>query len=599
MATAAPPAPLAPSPAQPSALRPAQQHASVRPRTFDRQFWLALLLVVTVLVPRSLLIARAHSESIDDDYHLTRGLAFWTRTLTAKEFDLNDPPLAEALIALPMLVSNLAEGRAADDHLTYDQPGRAEVLAERTALGNVVLALPLFGLAFVWCRSVYGTWSGWLAVALLLVDPTFTALIPIPILDILGVEGIVLACFLTWRYFETPTIARLVACGAGIGFALVLKHTAVVLPLVVAALAGLHWVWKPWHERQTWSAWRAALVGRVRALALLGLIVPMTIWALTLFDVSPAVLPSTQALAPKTPATGVRALWVKAKESFRLTEPWPAGCYVRAFHAGFAHGRGGHPGYLFGEKRHTGWKYYYPAVATYKVPIGIGVVLLLGLASLAWERPRWSEWGLMVPCLVWSAFMMNSKINIGFRHFLPAYVFLLMLASRCLAARGRGWSIVAWTALAAAGLHVSTYHPDYLCYVNFPRHKPYLAVNDSNVDWGQSLKQVRAWIDAHPEVKNRPVGLSYFGSSQQPNINYYLGDRVQEYTDRDPPPTTGLLIISPVQEAGVYDKREAYAALQPREPIAVIGHSMLVYDLDALGGGKPFDWTTTSPTDSH
>src|SRR5947209_20611649 len=37
-----------------------------RGRTLDRGFWLAMALAAVVLLPRSALIARAHSESFDD-----------------------------------------------------------------------------------------------------------------------------------------------------------------------------------------------------------------------------------------------------------------------------------------------------------------------------------------------------------------------------------------------------------------------------------------------------------------------------------------------------------------------------------------------------
>ena len=43
------------------------------------------------------------------------------------------------------------------------------------------------------------------------------------------------------------------------------------------------------------------------------------------------------------------------------------------------------------------------------------------------------------------------------------------------------------------------------------RSKPYLAISDCNVDWGQALKQVRAWLDAHPQ-KEKTVSLYYFGN---------------------------------------------------------------------------------------
>ena len=48
----------------------------VGPGPFDRSFWLVILIASAVIVPRSVLIAQAHSESFDDGYHLTRGLAY-------------------------------------------------------------------------------------------------------------------------------------------------------------------------------------------------------------------------------------------------------------------------------------------------------------------------------------------------------------------------------------------------------------------------------------------------------------------------------------------------------------------------------------------
>jgi len=48
--------------------------------------------------------------------------------------------------------------------------------------------------------------------------------------------------------------------------------------------------------------------------------------------------------------------------------------------------------------------------------------------------------------------------------------------------------------------------------------------------------------------------------------------------------------ISPCLVVDNYYTEEPYAALKDREPIAVIGHSMLVFDLDQLGHGENFNW---------
>ena len=134
-----------------------------------------------------------------------------------------------------------------------------------------------------------------------------------------------------------------------------------------------------------------------------------------------------------------------------------------------------------------------------------------------------------------------------------------------------------------------SYHPDYLCYINSPSwSKPYLAISDCNVDWGQALKQVKAWLDAHAQGK-RKVSLFYFGN-EEGSIEYYLNDRVVSLDQFSPRPTDGLLLISPVRLAGAYELGDPYAALRSHEPDAVIGNSILVFDLDRLGRGVPFRW---------
>jgi len=557
-----------------------------------RQLFLMVLIAAALVLPRSYLIALAHSESIDDAYHLRRGLVFLTRSLAGSNLELNDPPLGEGIVAIPMLVTNYIEGRALADDQLYDTPQRAETIAVRTALWNSFLFLGFLGVVFTWCQGVYGTWPAWLAVALFVIEPNFAAHIPIPALDVLGVEGIVIACFLAWRYFERPTTARLIAMGCGLAFALLLKHTALMLPSVIMALAGLHWVVRPWMNGQHWAAWKGTIPGRIRSVALLGVIVTVAIWALTLFDCSPplnrsAVERQTKGSDGNT-ISRAKALRVALERKLHLESPWPAGCYLLPLRLGVGHGMSGHLAYLNGERYDNGRVSYFPIVASYKVPIGIGVVLLISLFAIWRTPPRWVEWGLFVPMLAWTFFALSSKVNLGFRHFLPAYAFMLMLGSRCAMAPGRSWFTIAWAGVAAAGIHALAYHPDYLCYINSPRTKPYLAISDCNVDWGQSLKDVRNWLDAHPQ-KETTVSLFYFGN-EDGAVRYYLNERVVALDQYSPRPTSGLLLISVVRLAGAYERHDPYAALRCYEPDDVIANSMFVFDLDRLGRGSPFRW---------
>jgi hypothetical protein len=204
----------------------------------------------------------------------------------------------------------------------------------------------------------------------------------------------------------------------------------------------------------------------------------------------------------------------------------------------------------------------------------------LSLISLVRVRPRWAEWGIFLPAIAWTLFLMTAKINIGFRHWLAPYAFWLMLCARAAAPLGIAWRALAWTCIVGAAAHVARFHPDYLSYINAPRRHVWEQINDSNLDWGQSLKEVRRWIDAH--ARGREITVVYFGH-RTIDASRYLGDdvhvRVLRWNDEiDAPPTRGIVIISPAMIIPL--KSNVFAALRAREPVDVIGHSMLVFDLD-------------------
>src|SRR5205823_4770450 len=94
-------------------------------KRLDRSLLLALLVSAAIILPRSFLISRAHSECIDDQYHLVRGVGFWTGQLATTRF--NDPPLGEAISALPLVLSGCRpQGKAG--LVLYGQRLRPETL---------------------------------------------------------------------------------------------------------------------------------------------------------------------------------------------------------------------------------------------------------------------------------------------------------------------------------------------------------------------------------------------------------------------------------------------------------------------------------------
>jgi len=547
-------------------------------RTFDRQFWLAVALAAVVMIPRSWLISRAHSECVDAEYHLDHGLCAIRGEHPPLTY--NDPPLGEALMALPLYLAGCrpvdasslggVQSRPLRRSVIYGQPISPELALSLVAVWKAVLFLPAAAVVFHWCRQLYGLRSAWLALALLLIEPTIAAHVAVAALDSLAMGAAVIAAFFGWQFIERPTARRAIVAGLALSAALLIKHSCVLLPPTIVLLALLHW-----NTRAARSSPRA----QFNALALLTLATIAFLWPLTLFNFS---APTEWGRFPPVRYDSTNVTLARMAHDAASVR-WPAGIYLGSLMEAVEHARDGHPALLWGEYRTHGWRYYFLAVALYKVPVGIAIVLLLGAVSLAWKRVTWSEVGLIAPMFATGVLIVFGGINIGFRHALPCYVFLLMLSTRCLAAptfRFCTWT--AWIALAAAAVHVSSFHPDYLSYINGPWRRPYLAIGDSNIDWGQATRQIATWLDRNPQYASRTIHYDDFDDHSGAAVWRYLGDRVRHAPVKGVVPSEGILIVSPAWIAGLYDRQTDYAALRYVRPIDTIGHSLLVYDLDAL-----------------
>ena len=449
---------------------------------------------------------------------------------------------------------------------------RPESLLLMVALWRSLLFLPVLMVAFLWCRRLYGVRAAWLVLAMLLVEPTFAAHIPLAALDALGMGGIVVACYLAWRFFEEPSRGRLVAAACAVPFALLLKQTAIILPAR-----------RPRLRRDLVGAEAVSRQGAGRRVA------------------------RRPAGAAEDAGRGAadrhgRDVGAAAVRRQPARHP-PRLARVEHHEAGARSSPAGRPLHRLDPAQQLARHARPPFLSVRREQHDRVVVLLPGhhdlqgadrhrpaaparTAVAAPLTPRFAEWSLFLPLLGWTALMLTTRINIGMRHFLPAYVFMLLLAGRSLRDERKGVKIAAWGALLIAALHVVSFHPNYVSYLNLPRDRVYLSISDSNLDWGQSLKQVRDWIDRRPQT-GRPVHLLYFGDPNSPmRIRYYLRDRVTPVTKKGPLPTSGLLIASPVWVAGPFDPAGRYAALRTMTPVDVIGDSMLVYDLDRAGPGK-------------
>jgi hypothetical protein len=174
------------------------------------------------------------------------------------------------------------------------------------------------------------------------------------------------------------------------------------------------------------------------------------------------------------------------------------------------------------------------------------------------------------------------------------FVYLLAglgLATLVNAARKVRWApyaaavLCGWLVLAAVGVY-----PDHLSYFNEAAcllDKPGEIgldggtrcgpawLDDSNVEWGGGLKQLRLWLGRH--AAGRTPTLATFTSfpPEAYGIHY---QRLEGY-ELAVEPTPGLYVVSAHLVARIPAFPRASDWLRRIQPIAIVGHSLYVYDI--------------------
>jgi hypothetical protein len=253
----------------------------------------------------------------------------------------------------------------------------------------------------------------------------------------------------------------------------------------------------------------------------------------------------------------------------------------------------GQPAFFWGEYSYAGWWNYFLVAFLIKTPLGS--LILIG-ASLLFYRAgnslgRREAIFILLPVIVIFVLTSQSQVNIGLRHILAVYPFLFVLASRLVTVRfRRQWlgPLLLGAPLVMTAVSAIRIAPHQLAYFNELVGGPdqgYRYLSDSNVDWGQDLKGVKAYM-----VKENLsiIYLSYFGTAPPPyygiRYQYVPGNWPLEWPPpRDRVPDTALRKILAISVTNLQDVANPYDPLfrwlWTRMPIAKIGHSIFVYDL--------------------
>ncbi|HVZ19461.1 MAG TPA: tetratricopeptide repeat protein [Vicinamibacterales bacterium] len=563
--------------------------APVRRRTIV----VALALFAVVFTTLQVFRYTRKSATWDEPIHLTAGYV----ALAHGDFrvDPSHPPFLREWAALPLLLTPHHDVDTGEIDRTpaaewfndgYDFARRflyeandADALLYRARFMIVLLGLALGGLLFAWAYEWLGFPSAAAALGFYALEPNLTAHSALVTTDF-GLTCFMFgAIYFLWRAsrrFSAPTVAC-VALFASL--AAVSKFSAVLLAPTVAVLLALA------------VASRTDITLR-RAAALVGVslaVVVTAIWAVYGFRYLPSPSPTwvlTRAALGDTssvPWLGAIVGWVDAHHLL-----------PNAYSQGFLFGQASVqnlPAFMAGNVRTGGWWYYFPFALLVKTPVSLLALFAGGIVALAVHRRKLGGIAgafLLVPIATYLAAAMASGINIGIRHILPIYPFVLLVAvagTRQVWARrttlARAAVVVAlvfWTGeFARAYPHPLTF---FNVFAGGPRNGfHYLA--DSNVDWGGNLKLLKRWMDRRGV---RTINLAYFGSADPryydidatylPGSPTFLTARIAR------PRLPGYVAISPTVLDGVYLPawwRIFYGGFQGRTPAAVVGNTIRIY----------------------
>jgi len=513
--------------------------------------------------------ARSASQTFDEGAHLVAGVSYW-RTGTFR-INPEHPPLLKLLWAIPVAARSdvpfQPDPDAWDrkDHWTladqflYDGPAEHFDLLLAARRVNIALGTAFVALIGWWAYRLWGRAAAFTACALAGLDSNLVAFAALLSMDIGLALFTTFAAYALWEYAGTGSRRWFLAAGLFLGLALAAKFSAIVsiaglsIGVIGYVLAG-----------GTMAVPGAPIAGSrsERLLALPAALVRLGLIAVVVVIVTYA---------------GIHALdWARGLKH-QIT---------REVH--------GDPHFfLNGEISSTGWWSYFLWVLAIKTPPGTLVLALVSIVAIkVGGRFTSREVAFLVaPAGIYFLAMTISRIDIGWRVMLPAYPALVLVGARAatLIPTARFSHLIGGTLLAVVALSGVTdlrHAGQELSYANglvAGRADLHEHLGDSNIDWGQGLKALKAELNARGDPV---IYLSYAGTAR-PEAYGIRHERLPGWGQFHRPPPDRVDTARPVLAAisvsnlqGTYLRDPAtYRWLLDRSPVSRTDASIWVWDL--------------------
>lgn len=524
-------------------------------------------ILILIFIAQCAWFIRTQSFTNDEPEHLVAGLEAWRFGEFKRWHD--QPPLARLLFAIPLQKSNWSY-KLVDGEVNPVTP-KAEVWLDRSRPMNVILGVALLLLLWATARRLFSESAANFALALAVLSPDLIAHFSLATIDGVGSLFIFAVAVQLARWWMKPTRGRALLLGALLGGMLLSKFNSP--PLFALALGAilLRTTDGPRWSPRRWN-WR--LTGAVFAVACL------IVWAGYFFHVSKVTFADQMVTIHFSGYTKLLQYDMPTLQQ-PITIFLPACEWMTGLGQVIVHNMEGHRSFFLGHYSTEGFKLYFPVAILLKWPLIVLVLSLIGIALLVWQKfPARRELLLMsIFPAVYFAFAVISHINIGIRHVLPIYPFLLLYAALVweFFRKNKRATVVLLALIPLQAADIARYAPDYLSYftVAVRPDRTWRYLSDSNTDWGQGMYALRDYQAAHPDEN---IYLAYVGEVDPA----FYGIRYTRLNEGDRP--TGTVVVSATHLSGELLKdHHAYRWLLAYPRKTILNHTLYVFDVQPEG----------------
>lgn len=563
-----------------------------------------LLCLVLLAIMAAQMLAVIARKSITNDEVISIPAGYYHLAAGNFQISVDHPPLTKMYSALPLLFIQPNEppitvrpGEGAEQRTLRAQEAFWTANAARfvsisfwARVPMITLTLALGLLIFFYTRQLFGKRAAVFAVFLFSFEPTVLAHGRTVLNDLPAALAYLLFFVTLHAYIKAPGLRQTLTLGLATGLGLMTKFSMVMVVPIFFLTAVI-------------SIWMAPRRGetRGRAASHLGLALLIMIFVINAayyFQGQPPQEVEFHWLAAKlSPAQlSIALIPLRAVSKIVPTYVLSGIDAVLARNSGVDAVLGpnhyGSTASLMGGYSETGWWYYFPAAFALKTTIPF---LLTSLAAIVWAL-----WSLLVkreklflfllaPLSIYVAASMTSHINIGIRHFLPAFPFLFILGGAFLdwLWRRQRAALVAMAVVVVLsgwvvveGVRAYPNHMSYMNELTWQRpHWYYLS--DSNVEWGDDVAELADYLRARGETKVRAALLGGWATLPRYGVDYVsllVPPDVQLPETRYVAIGASFLNGSTVAISGSGTQRQDFfSRYRDRQPEAVFGNSIYLY----------------------